>query len=454
MDINENMFEKLYRYYSDFLGLIIQNVIGISLIIKFYSKESTTVYTNGEFIVKDCIVLLFYAAVLILSNLFWCSWNYKFPKAKKNTHAIAVCLEAENFADYIYIRKVFIRRFKKIVESNDELNIKVVFFQYLLSKKLMNKSIDRRRKIFAKSKYNLIISGTVDQGNLSTGPAVKIQASLGVLTSNLNQRVQAGLADELARVLDDYVINESDDLNDRFEVGKELSIVVEYICGIASVLSGEFDYGLKAFHFVQESLLDYKLNRKAINYIKSRIEYVSNQSYLASINKAYMKYLKTMENEDEIVIREALEIMQGMKHVEYDYHLGMASIEFLSARSIDKCRYHIDKCKEYKPRDVAWKYSKAFIDCYDDKLMTSYRMYKKILKKYYSDILGIESYITKVLSFEPDKIQFNFVLGMINEISKEDYKSAKEYYKEFLSTAKDEKFTEVVGEIVERVSRL
>jgi len=96
--------------------------------------------------------------------------------------------------------------------------------------------------------------------------------------------------------------------------------------------------------------------------------------------------------------------------------------------------------KANNKRDAAWLYSKAFLLAYQGgDLSQAYHAYQQAFKGSTAPIVPIEveEFILNVLENEAEKIQLWYCLGLINFFKKEDYLLAKEYFKKFISLAKE-----------------
>ncbi|MBI3355550.1 MAG: hypothetical protein HY038_02030, partial [Nitrospirae bacterium] len=220
-----------------------------------------------------------------------------------------------------------------------------------------------------------------------------------------------------------------------FEFTRDLvGIASRFILGIASWLSGNpvsaFDlhYGVWT-----------ELRRKEDEGLgwpgpKQLTPRVASLLVSEGLDAANLRFTRKPPNYLEDM-RRFLDVAEEIDPSHYGGHLLRGIYFFLSFRDIESARKEIKKAKN--SRDAAWLWSSAFLDAYDGRLEEAHKTYQRAFRNLVSDdtALQVETFIVDVLTFEPDKVQLWYCLGMINYFYKEDQQSARRDFQKFCEQA-------------------
>jgi tetratricopeptide (TPR) repeat protein len=220
-----------------------------------------------------------------------------------------------------------------------------------------------------------------------------------------------------------------------FELAKDsVGLASQFILGIASLLSGNpvaafnLHYGLWTDLQRRDEEGPGWLGPKQLN------ARVANLLFMDGLHAANLRLTKKPENY-LADMRRFLDVVQEIDPGNYNGHLLRGIYLFLSSRDIESAKKEIKKAKN--SRDAAWLWSSAFLDAYDGRIEDAHKTYQRAFRGLISDNtpLQVETFIADVLSFEPDKIQLWYCLGMINYFYKEDLQSARSDFKKFCDEA-------------------
>ncbi len=96
----------------------------------------------------------------------------------------------------------------------------------------------------------------------------------------------------------------------------------------------------------------------------------------------------------------------------------------------------INKCRAKYIAVPSWKYSAAFLEAYQYNLDDAKQYYDSAISTEpgFEIPFQVEGFIAWILDIEPQMKQLNFCLGYINEKTKSDPASARQYYTQFMNS--------------------
>lgn len=429
------LLEYLQKYYYEPLGLILQNVFVMWIALNKVDFFNIRLFSFEINDIKNSILFCVVCFTMILVNIIWLILNFKKPKRDSSKNTILFCISANKYSDYKYIKNILEIRVKNEIEQNLELNIQVLFTKYLASKFVLKKHINSKGFYFLNNNYNLLfICKVVNEWKDKSIPIAELTSDMGVITSRISMETQKLFMNNMSQLIEKYIIKANDDYNDGLDFSKEVILILEYISVIASLLSNNPFYSLKAIEDLGDKFAYCDSNRKSIIFIKSKYQFTYEQILINCALNEYNKYLN-----DKISSTYDLDLylgkMKECKNIYYDYLLLKSAVIMLETRNSSLARELIMKAKNTKHKEDVWKLSIAFLDCYDGALIDSYLNYKSAFLIDYQDFLGIEHYISKIYAIEKSKYQLNFALGLLNDFIKEDFIVAREHYNKFIGIA-------------------
>lgn len=136
-------------------------------------------------------------------------------------------------------------------------------------------------------------------------------------------------------------------------------------------------------------------------------------------------------------LKKCLDLQATLEPRNYHAHLSRAGYYFLSG-NVPKAKREIMRAKNES--DSSWEFSEAFLEAYEGKIEKSDKTYKRAFNGNFQAHVPnqTEEFIRKVLEEEPGKIQLHYCLGMINYFCKEDLRSAKSDFQNFVDAGEAE----------------
>lgn len=422
------MLEENFHKKSGLLILLIGYLISIFYI---WNKE----ITNSNIWIS-LITIIFFVAIYI-----WFRKSFNLPSIPSNNIGIVFCLDAGNYNEYKYIKEKLIRKIERRFEEKKEVNFKIEFVPFLRSKSYRKKAASKN--INLPDNWNVLIFGPVDSGKRDNINLIEVISNISVKHLLIPQQMKKELEMELSHLVNKYLIRLNNDLDDCEKISIEIELICEYVIGISALLSGVIDFSFNIFKELHSELNLISINRKSINYMKSKINNILyNNAILISekyLENFYRNNLKKDLENSILFLEHANNYIQET----YDYHLQFALLCFLKDRDIKKSRNHLTNCRKIREGDIRWQYSVAFLDAYVGDLKKAEQRYKRILKSKYKYIINLDSFMEFVIENEPEKIQLYYVLGLISYELKEDFILTTKYFNLFLKKSeeiKDEEF--------------
>ncbi len=231
-----------------------------------------------------------------------------------------------------------------------------------------------------------------------------------------------------------------------FEItAKLIDLAARYIIGIASLVSGDFQYAADLFSSSQSIAQSMAGESPALLKIRDRAPKRLFTTYSVWCASLYEIWLSTRDRtllmQIEILIRKSLQL----RPKDYPTLLLAAICYFMLHRDTKKAKNAIHECRGEK--DGTWLYSLAFLHAYEGKMNSAKNLYIRAFKKdiIRQDIpLQSEQFINDVLNSEPDKVQLYYCLGLINYHAKEDFNAAARDFGEFIACCRPDRFQDAV----------
>ena len=245
-----------------------------------------------------------------------------------------------------------------------------------------------------------------------------------------------------------------------FEISAELvSLAAQNIIGTAAFISGDPFLALDLhFNFLKGLEYTFKgLKELPPNFRASRKKVIKMISGEFSTLSRYYYYAKKDLDRTYKFANKSLEFNKE----NYTAYLLLAIFHFLKNRDIKKALEMIELASKYSNGDMGWKYSEAFLHCYNGDLETSKKCYSAAFRgrpleseRFLRDIV---SFIEDILSLEPDKFQLHYALGRIYYQKLYNLPMALENYEKFLegqSKNPNPNFSRIAETLKEYVERI
>lgn len=425
--------ELLQKYWYRPVGLLIAEIVGISLI--------TIIITNTS---KHIILNAILHAITTLGILFVWLYTRKCPKTEKGKVGFAICINCSNEQEREKIREDFIITLQNLIKrGNIGKTFQVISIPDHISEKITdNESAESLRK---KCKAHFFLYGRVRLREIDKKKFHILDLDGIVSHKLIPKEVSQVISNEFAELLPRQIqiATENDVLT--FSFTSELTeYIAKYIIGIASAVSGGLNYAESLFNNISSLISNQKTYFPVIIKIKQRIPL-----RLAEINEtraiiAHLIWTKKHDNASVEKIGEALSKINGQYLDRYRVRILKSIYLFLSNRDVDSAITNLSRCKNEK--DHAWRFSLAFLHAYKGELHKTMRQYKFLANpqntEIKADILSqVEDFFCWLLELEPQKYQLYYCLGYINWKIKGDTTQAIKDFEKFLSSGNKRKFT-------------
>lgn len=233
-------------------------------------------------------------------------------------------------------------------------------------------------------------------------------------------------------------ISTENDLHSLQFTSEWADIVARYIIGIASAISGDWDYAENLFFDVKDSLHTKDSKFPIYSKLKERIPRRIDEVRYLRIRKLYSQWEKS-KNVDYLTQMQNLTNQLTPSFSDSRDVLNFKAIlAFILNKDIDTA---IDLIKKIKGKgEPAWHLNLAFLFAYQGNYVNAIRHYRIAaeLPNIDSALLAqIEDFIVWVLDHEPDKVQLYYLLGFFNWKIKGDLLGAINDFQSFLSAVAD-----------------
>lgn len=425
--------ELLQKYWHKHLGLLIAEIIGITLITTILATiSSTNILSN----------IISYA-IVTLGILFLWLYSNRCPKTKKGKVGFAICINCSNEEEREKIREDFIITLKNLIKRGKiGETFEVITIPDHISEKIIdNESAQLLRQ---KCRAHFFLYGRVRLREINKKKFHVIDLDGIVKHRLIPKEISQIISNEFAELLPRQIqiATENDLLT--FNFTSELTAVIaKYIIGIAASVSGDLNYAESLFNDIANRINSFQTNFPVIVKIKQR-----TPLRLAEINevRASIAHRSWTKNHETVSLENMEESLSKIKtpHLDrYRVRLLNSILIFLKNRDVNKALSILSKCK--KDKDQTWRFNLAFLHAYKGELYKAIRQYKALANpqnpEIKVDVLSqIEDFICWVLEKEPQKYQLYYCLGFINWKIKGDTIQAIKDFEKFLSSIKDNEF--------------
>lgn len=241
-----------------------------------------------------------------------------------------------------------------------------------------------------------------------------------------------------------------------FEVTSEWTdVAARYVIGLAAMASGDLEYAEVLLRSVEERLRLGPVSGAPLGHVSRRLPERFVQLYEAWLDVLYRSYYVSR---DLSALRAAVPVVERLLKRAPSSYSGLllkGMMAFLLHRDLDAAKRSIGACRRI--RDVAWRYSLAFLYAYEGNMREARDQYREAFAGRLSDVtlpVQCEEFIGIVLAQEPDKAQLHFCAAEINEFAKQDLAAAAREYRLFLEHPRASRFSREVEVARQRLERL
>lgn len=374
-------------------------------------------------------------------------WRYQQPPTVKKGHiGIIIAVISEDEKTKGRISKDFVATCKKLLgESRTHQPFQLIelneYFSELATDNISANQLRRRCK-----GHLLIFGDTVQRSE--RGKNFYVLRLRGIVCHTpISANDQFALAQEMDSVLPlKNIILEENELSGFEITSVQLAEATKYVIATAALLSRDFNFAISLLEEIQQSKEKLKRNSN-VKAIRKLID-LAPKRLADAYRFASLDYFARWEvSRDRNDLQNSIDWIvkyDKIKPAENIHILLMKAIgHFVFSRDIDAATRCINQCKSRCITDPSWKYSAAFLEAYRNNLDNAKQLYDAAIptESGYHIPFQIEGFIAWILDIEPQKNQLNFCLGYLNEIFKNDFVSARQYYSKFLNFPCKEDFS-------------
>ena len=390
--------------------------------------------------------LLGYLSVHVGWFVFWLYKKNILPKNSKNKIGLVICINAENDKQKIRIKNDFAGRLDKLILGNNLGKIVNIILLNSYQAERVSKVLDQ----YVKNKYGKeelknwnsiqksMRSHFFIYGNIKERQDVEnkyfIDLEALVVHAPVNVPIKKQIKKEFLSVWYKQISFQEKIEFKGFEfTADSIFVAVEYIVGIAALVSGDIELALKLHNNLNNNPYFQKFTPLPPNlkHVKEELK-----SLLAEENYLIARYHYKQGNLEKCnnYLNQSFLIQQS-----YGALLLRSIIEFCNENNSEKALNTIYESKKLAKNDGTWRYSEGFLLMYLEKYDKAVKVYKKIIENSYpgeeSTLKEVYIFIENILKNNPDKIQLYFVLGYLKYRKDSNYPEAYDYFEKFLSKA-------------------
>ncbi|RPI06106.1 MAG: hypothetical protein EHM64_04115 [Ignavibacteriae bacterium] len=431
----------------------------LSKIIQWISERWHRKSTLAIVLLLSLLILLSFAANLNLSKiepLWWIVivlvlgsiafgwiWSTRIPRVSSDRVGFIVAINHEEKSKQGKFSNDFIKVLKELLYAG---NLRYQFKVIELNEFHSSKIIDREMAsdYLKVSRGHFLLYGNIKERPLNNQPHHFMSLSGIVAHRPIPAQVQQAFSKEFSELLPGKLAISAENDVFTFEFTAQLvEITAQYIIGIASLVSGNFQYAANLFMDLQTRIKSDDNNFPSIAKIKVRLPERLYQTYSVWMGNLYDLWFSTREKklieQIELLAQKILQIHPD----DYGALLISAICTFLIRRDVKSAKRIIKKCDTHK--EGTWLYSYAFLFAYEGNMKTATKLYLRAFKRTTErkDVqLQTEQFIVDVLGAEPNRIQLYYCLGLINYHSKQDLIAAARDFSQFLAVCPNGQFEE------------
>ncbi|MEI7851031.1 MAG: hypothetical protein WCH86_04295 [Kiritimatiellales bacterium] len=377
---------------------------------------------------------------------FWIIWygTVRVPKCKKGKIGIALAVSAEDEEQHRILKADFIDVFKETIDKSAELRDLFYIVEIPRHHARGIRTVAQAISYRSVARCHMIIYGHTRKRKERARDVIKVHLDCVITHREIKADVSKAFSQDMGTIFPCRLDVDAENECQQFEITAEwLSFSAKYIIGTAALLSADTSLALSIFNSLKDDPKLQTARLPSIRNIRARIP-----ARLADIYR--LKIFPLINNwdvtHDEAPLRQAralLGILDQYAPGDYLGRLWSAVIYFVLDRNPSAALREIDKC--HNQRDVAWRYSRAFLLAYVGRLDEARIEYEKAFDRggHESLPLQCETFIIWVLSQEPQKSQLYYCLGLINWKAKGDLQQAISDIEKFISQAFDAEYSEM-----------
>lgn len=371
-------------------------------------------------------------AYLALFALWW--WTRQPPKAPANKIGFVVSISYSDDNEGKKLQEDFIRPLRELVKSGKAGKaFHVMEMPQHIATTIQDQ--DQAVALRIKCRAHFMIYGRVRLREIN-GKEVHVLDLEGLVAHTpVPDQIASLFAQEFTELMPRklHVAKENDLLSFQF-TSEWTDLVARYIIGLASAISGDWDYAETLLQEVKARLHGKSTDFPVYLKLKERVPLRISELYQARALTAYNKWVET---KDDSFLRQSEAHLANLAPAHRDSKEALnlkAILAFVLQRDIDEAIALIKRVKT--PQHSQWHLNIAFLLGYDGQLKNAIRHYRLAAKIETSPetLSQIEDFIVWVLQVEPERSQLYYCLGFFNWRIKGDLMRAAQDFESFLAS--------------------
>jgi len=392
----------------------------------------------------------------ILITVFWW-WSRQPPVTPFNKIGFLISISCTDDKESKKLQEDFIRPLRELIKSGKTGHV----FHVMEMPQHIASTIDDFEKAHVfriKCRAHFMIFGRVRLREVN-GKEVHVLDLEGAVSHNpvptqISQELSQEFTELMPRKL--HVQKDNDLLAFQF-TSEWTDAVARYVIGLASAISGDWDYAETLFLDVKNRLHGKSTKFPVYTKLKERLPLRISELYQARALANYRKWVETKNNDFLLKTEENLTHL-APAHQEAKETLNLnAILAFVLRKNADDAIAIVKKIKA--PESPLWHLNMAFLLGYQKNLKNAIRHYRMAAgMDIDADVLAqVEEFIVWVLQEEPDKHYLYYCLGFFNWKIKGDLVRAVQDFESFLANATTpgmEKEKMLAAEWIEEIKRI
>jgi len=414
-------------------------IILIVLLLAFVWKFTDT--SLADLSVGETI---FIGGLLLTISLLWMK-STAIPKASRGRIGIGVAIDCEGDAERKKIAADFISGLRSILlQDHGGDTFQLIDIPQHHAKTITDLEIATRIRL--RARCNILVFGSAKVREIQGVQKHVLFMNMQVGHRPIPRQLSQNLSREMAELFPQRLhIDTKNDLFG-FEFTSEwIDCVTRYVVGIVASISGDLERSERLFLSLSANKHFQLSQTPPIKKLRQRVPIRLGEIYSYRAACEYELWRKDRQMEHIDKMWNHLTSLRNFNPGNYSGRLLTAIYYFVKERNITAAVREVRKCRDI--RDATWKYSYAFLLAYSGEMMKARRIYRAAFQQYYerSDVpLQTEEFIQWVLQNEPDKIQLQFCLGLLNWKAKGDLQTAMKDFGLFIVSDASKSFPEEV----------
>ena len=395
-NITEKIIDEIWGRWSSIPILIcISTLIGVWFSAQL--SELSIIYT---------IVMFVALAILNIINVIYVVNSNVIKTAPKNKVGVLVYINALNSNMYKETKNKFCKEFEQGINNN----LRVIFVPYFKVLRLNNKEIVR--KLLIKKRCILFVKIEVNTQEMNKLTVYDLEVSTGIVHPQYSQNIMEAFKKEYKDITQ-IQIPKGNDIEQLKLSAQQVSNTCNYIMGLSFYLNGNI---LLAERILEDLYNDFEISDGKTNKLLNHTQAMLYNIYMIK-SEIYRRMFEFSNEQDKCLKQMEFCICKANNYIKdtYAYYMGKAYCSVAIYDDIEEAKNCINLCKQMLPNNGYWKYSRAFIEAYENKsILKTISHYKTALKIDY-DLQELVIYIERIMEMRQNRVGLYLALGILYE---------------------------------------